>query len=758
MRTILRIAKTELQMMFYSPVAWIILVVFACQVGITFVGEFEHLLVRQNLGYWNGSLTYDLFCGQTGLFTLVQLYVYLYIPLLTMTLMSRETGSGSIKLLQSSPVKIRAIIWGKYLSVIVYALVLIGILAVFVLFAGVTVEHFEYPLACSGLLGIFLLICTYAAIGLFISCLSSYEVVAAIGTLVILAILNYIGNVGQNIPFVREITYWMSLSGRANDMISGLICSEDVIYFLLVIMMFLSFSMIKLQSERSVHGKRIIAGRYVLVLLGVLLFGYCSKLPSLMSYYDTTVMKSNTLLPEHQNIMTHLDGKVTITTYVNLLDRDAGIGLPSNVMWDMERFKDYIRFKPDIKMKYIYYYDDGQHGKNPDLKAMARKVAIAKNTSFKRFLSPEEMKQIIDLEPEGYRFVRQIEREDGRKTFLRLFDDISKMPSEAEISAAFKRISMKLPKVAFLEGHGERNLSGKGNRDYHLFAAGRHYRNALENQGFDTESISLDTLQEVPDDVDILVIADARESFTERELGMLKSYIDRGKNLLLACEPGFQHVMNPLAELLGIKFLPGTLVQLHDEEQANLILARVSKEAEKLGKGFYWLRRENRRVVMPGTVTVQWNIPGEFSVQRVLETDSVRSWNETGKVNWLEEQPVLNDGEVMCSNPTAVALTRQVGEREQRIFVMGDADCISNGELVGSRPGLSTINSSLIHELFYWFSYGEVPLSTGREIGPDGLFQFDNEKLFIVKILFHFILPLLLIGVGIFILVCRKRR
>ena len=76
-----------------------------------------------------------------------------------------------------------------------------------------------------------------------------------------------------------------------------------------------------------------------------------------MSYYDTTVMKSNTLLPEHQNIMTHLDGKVTITTYVNLLDRDAGIGLPSNVMWDMERFKDYIRFKPDIKMKYIYYYD-----------------------------------------------------------------------------------------------------------------------------------------------------------------------------------------------------------------------------------------------------------------------------------------------------------------------------------------------------------------------------------------------------------------
>ena len=38
-------------------------------------------------------------------------------------------------------------------------------------------------------------------------------------------------------------------------------------------------------------------------------------------------------------------------------------------------------------------------------------------------------------------------------------------------------------------------------------------------------------------------------------------------------------------------------------------------------------------------------------------------------------------GEVQQKYITSVALTRQVGEREQRIIILGDADCISNGEL-----------------------------------------------------------------------------
>ena len=49
-----------------------------------------------------------------------------------------------------------------------------------------------------------------------------------------LAILNYVKVWWQDIELVREITYWLSISGRADGFINGLICSEDLLYFIIV--------------------------------------------------------------------------------------------------------------------------------------------------------------------------------------------------------------------------------------------------------------------------------------------------------------------------------------------------------------------------------------------------------------------------------------------------------------------------------------------------------------------------------------------
>ncbi|MCR9013384.1 hypothetical protein NVS78_14115, partial [Gabonibacter sp. KD22] len=67
-----------------------------------------------------------------------------------------------------------------------------------------------------------------------------------------------------------------------------------------------------------------------------------------------------------------------------------------------------------------------------------------------KVLKPEQIRARIDLSGEYNRFVRLLERENGQKTFLRVFDDMMIFPGETEISAAFKRIVMKLPKVGFL--------------------------------------------------------------------------------------------------------------------------------------------------------------------------------------------------------------------------------------------------------------------------------------------------------------------
>ena len=54
---IFKIAKTELQSLFYSPIAWLLLVVFAYQVGMIMSGMLEDIVVRQAMGYESWRVT-----------------------------------------------------------------------------------------------------------------------------------------------------------------------------------------------------------------------------------------------------------------------------------------------------------------------------------------------------------------------------------------------------------------------------------------------------------------------------------------------------------------------------------------------------------------------------------------------------------------------------------------------------------------------------------------------------------------------------
>ena len=118
-----------------------------------------------------------------------------YIPLLTMNMISRDLSGGTIKLLQSAPLRNAEIVLGKYLALMVFGLAMMGVLLFYVLFGVCTIQNIDFPYVLTGMLGLYLLLCAYAAIGLFVSSLTSYQVMAAFGTLFILAMFNYVGGV-----------------------------------------------------------------------------------------------------------------------------------------------------------------------------------------------------------------------------------------------------------------------------------------------------------------------------------------------------------------------------------------------------------------------------------------------------------------------------------------------------------------------------------------------------------------------------------
>ena len=96
MRTIIRITKSELRILFFSPIAWLILIVFSFQVGMAYCEALEMQLRNQELGYRVYAVTSSLFDGYSGILSRLLGDLYLYIPLFTMGLMSRELSSGSI--------------------------------------------------------------------------------------------------------------------------------------------------------------------------------------------------------------------------------------------------------------------------------------------------------------------------------------------------------------------------------------------------------------------------------------------------------------------------------------------------------------------------------------------------------------------------------------------------------------------------------------------------------------------------------------
>lgn len=769
-KIITRIARTELATLFYSPVAWLLLLAFACQVGNDFGTIMAEIAKIPVLGRdITFSITAGVVLGHWGLYEAIQDTIYLYIPLLTMNLMSREYASGSIKLLYSSPVSSTQIVLGKFLSMVVFALIFVVILALPMIAVDYTTPNIDIPLILSGLLAMFLLILTYCAVGLFMSTLTSYQIVAAVATLSTLTFLNYVGKIGQTSPFFREITYWLSLKGRASEMVGGLICSDDVVYFLVVIAMFLAFSVIILSNEKTHRPLWNRALRYVGVLVCAVIVGYISSRPSMMSFYDATYSKQNTLSTASQEVMSQLEGPMTITTYVNLFDGEFNVASPQSQMEDKARFKQYTRFKPEIKMKYVYYYttptDSAFLAKYPGMtvEEIVADVAKKKNLNPKRLVTAESLKEEIDLKEENYRFVRVIERASGEKARLRLFDDMFHHPKESEISAAMKKMLVDPVKVGALVGHGERSIKKGGDRDYSIFATRQRMRNSMVNQGFDVVEVNFQESKDVPEKINILLIPEMRQAMTDEELLAIDRFVERGGNLVILADVGRQEAMNPLMARFGMRMLEGQIAQPSQINPYHIVLSRATQVAADTLKGPYRTirgRLDYNAITMPGAVALEMVDSTLFRPMTLLMTDTLQTWIEKQTTDFIEETPVcdsIRGNERIDSYVTAVALTRMHKGKQQRILVLGDADCWSNAELLASRAGINAHNFTMIPNAFRWLCYGEFPVSSPRPKHRDMETSLTPMMMPTIKNIYCIAIPLFIGLIGVIVIMRRKR-
>jgi ABC-2 type transport system permease protein len=242
------IAMRELRSLFLSPLAWSILAVVQLILGFLFIGRIELLQL-----YQAQLLTVENAPGVTeivlpDLLAYAAIVLLLVVPLLTMRLVAEERRNRTLSLLFSAPVSMTEIVLGKYLGILLFLLVLLALIALLPLslLAG---GSLDYGLTLSGLLGLALVLASFASVGLYVSTLTQHPAVAAIGTFGVLLLFWVLDWSGQGLSGGSVLAY-LSLFNHYKPFLDGLFDTADAVYHALLITTFLVLSIRHLDAER----------------------------------------------------------------------------------------------------------------------------------------------------------------------------------------------------------------------------------------------------------------------------------------------------------------------------------------------------------------------------------------------------------------------------------------------------------------------------------------------------------------------------
>ncbi|MCA9380508.1 ABC transporter permease subunit [Candidatus Dojkabacteria bacterium] len=238
MKQTFNITKKELREYFSSPVAYIVIGVFALIVGV----------------YFSRNVFVDNQANLRKLFEFIPLVWIVIIPALTMRSFAEEIKNGTLEVLITFPVTKLQIIFGKFLSNLVVALfMLLSTLPAFI-----TVNYLGNPdigQTITAYIGLLLVASVYIIIGLAISLNSKNQIIAFIISSFLLAILYMVGEaeVLKIIPVkYHQIMEFVGLGAHFRSIARGVLDSRDILYYLSV--MILSF-MITLFSFNKIQNK-----------------------------------------------------------------------------------------------------------------------------------------------------------------------------------------------------------------------------------------------------------------------------------------------------------------------------------------------------------------------------------------------------------------------------------------------------------------------------------------------------------------------
>jgi len=248
------IFKKEMRLYFTSPIAYVVLFIFLLVMGWFFSQIFYYFTLASMQSMMNPAMARELNVTDSvmrPLFGNIAVILLLSLmPLVTMRLFAEERQSGTLELLLTYPVRDGAVLIGKYLA----ALALYTILLLVTLLYPAILWKFaqvEWGALLSGYVGLLLMGGAFLAVGLFASCLTGNQIVAAVSTFGILLLFWVIGWGADTVGGTwGKVLQHLSASEHNENFARGVLDTKDIIYYLNLTALALFLALRALETHR----------------------------------------------------------------------------------------------------------------------------------------------------------------------------------------------------------------------------------------------------------------------------------------------------------------------------------------------------------------------------------------------------------------------------------------------------------------------------------------------------------------------------
>lgn len=401
--------------------------------------------------------------------------------------------------------------------------------------------------------------------------------------------------------------------------------------------------------------------------------------------WDVTRGTRHTLSQASLDVLRQLDGPVTVTAYAIAQDGRGG-----NVRQSLQEFLGpYQRAKPDIAFAFV------------DPREQPRLAAAA------GVRAPVEM--VIE-----YRH---------RSEHLTQFNEQALTNLLMRLARGAERM------VLWLDGHGERKLDGRANHDLGDFGS------QLQQKGLRLNSVNLAIAQEVPANAALLVIASPQVDLLPAEVQKIRHYLEGGGNLLWLIDAEPLHGLQPISELLGLVLSPGVVVD-------PALKPRSGPPAFAVASGYARHPITNAfrlNTVFPFARQIGAAESDEWRITPLVDV-APRGWVEAGKL----DDKVAFDKARDIPGPVniATAFERTVGDRRQRVVVVGSGHFLSNTFLGNGGNldfGINIVN---------WLAGDDSLITLQPRPAADSALDIDQTMLYLIAFTFLLVLPLAFIVAG----------